>query len=847
MEWTYQIRVATRQLKRLFIKLYDARAPWIFFLVLVCIGVELNLVQAAQLNSTGRSIELHTTLRHGDSIVGSVLLGVAVDDKLSLKASGIQKLLVPLISAKVLRKIVSRAKNDRLNLEDFDVSGVSLHFDLSAFELIINIPNALQRDKMLSLNRHSDNRKYRHPASVSGYLNLRLGISSQSEKSSEDSNQVVSQNHSIDAAIRALGTVLEAEARFDKESKQSSGKLYRQGSRFVYDIPQSATRIVAGDIFTFGSYFQDSADLLGLGISRDFDLIPTRNVRPSAGRRFRLQRPSDVDVFVDGILVRKLNLPAGVFDLQDIPLTSGSNNIELLIEDASGQIERISFSIATAQDLLDNGEFDYSLAAGILSNPGRKGPQYDSSRSIATTTARYGVTPWLTLGVSAQGTKGVQQFGANALIATAIGRFNLTMATSKIDKRGTGQAVSFGYNANFGRDNPSAKSLVFQTEVFSPQFGGLNAAPTDTFSEVDFNRALNNNVGMVNASYSQRITSQLRGSIGIGYNRYREPFDDLYTLRTAVSGGISNTEASWNLSISMQNSHSEGSDAAAFFSLNWPLGKSSRLRFNTTAPDFSQKVTYTHNRDAGRTGGIRTNLSVESNSNNDAELSGGVEYTGNRFIATLDHDTILTQLSGKNRRHVTRARLESAIALADGKIAIGRPVSNSFAIVNAHSSLKNNKLRVDQTQNSDLVSSDGFGNLLIPDLGTYRGRLINYDVEDLPLGYDLGEGAFALKPPYQAGYSLQVGSDATVTMIGALIDQASSKPLGLVAGEAIYQNDPDIPPIIFFSNRKGRFAISGMRPGDYQLKLATQPERNLRVVVEKGANALLRMGDIKVK
>ncbi|MEH6446097.1 MAG: fimbria/pilus outer membrane usher protein [Oceanospirillaceae bacterium] len=862
MEWPYKINIiGGRRCGLLKPSRYCRNfiaSPWLlmFFVSFLVTHIQAqtnpetpSVEKPARINPTGRTLELHTTLRNGETVVGSVLLSISSDDAFSFSAAGISELLTGSLLPQVLQKVNGRAQDGRLRPDDFIAEGIELKFNPSAFELVLNIPKALQRDTLLSLNRNTDNRKYLSPADISGYLNLRLGATSKMQKDSESNSHIVSQSHSIETAVRALQTVLEVEARYDKPSGEEGGEFYRQSSRLVYDVPQSATRIVAGDIFTFGSQLQDSSDLLGLGISRNFDLIPSRNVRPSAARRFRLLRPSDVDVFVDGVLVRRLSLQAGVFNLQDIPLASGSNDVELVIEDGDGEIERISFSVATAQELLPSGEFDYSIAAGIQATPGKGGPVYDENNSpVATATARYGVAPWLTLGLDAQGSKGLRQLGGSALFATTAGRFNIALATSSIDKRGDGHALSLGYDADFGRSNPKEKRFLLQADMLSPQFGGIDATPTDELALSDSGTTvLNNSIAVLNASYSQRLSSHLRGSIGFGYSHFREPSDTTYTLRTSVSGAISNTPASWNISLGLQDNKRDGSDVTAFMSLTWPLDKYSRLRFNSTAPDASQQVHYNYNRNTGRVGGIQANLSAETDQDHDASLSGDIEYTANRFRTSLAHESRLTQLSGRERNHTTRARFETSLAFADGNVAIGRPISNSFAIIRRHDSLANNTLRVDQTERGELVHSDWLGNVLVPNLGTYRGQQLNYDVADLPLGYDLGEGAFSVKPPYQAGYSLQVGSDATVTMIGTLIDSLSGEALGLIAGEAVYQNDPDVEPIIFFSNRKGRFAISGMRPGDYLLKLTTQPVRSHRVVIEAGTTALLRVGEIKVK
>ncbi|MDN3683415.1 hypothetical protein QW180_01455 [Vibrio sinaloensis] len=140
-------------------------------------------------------------------------------------------------------------------------------------------------------------------------------------------------------------------------------------------------------------------------------------------------------------------------------------------------------------------------------------------------------------------------------------------------------------------------------------------------------------------------------------------------------------------------------------------------------------------------------------------------------------------------------------------MTIGRPVREAFAIVTKHDSLADNRLAVDPSSDgaSARVYSEGNRNALVPDLVAYNSRLLTYDVDDLPPGYDLGDGAFWLNPGYKRGYVLQVGSDAVLTIIGTLIDNRSKKPIPLVAGYAIYLGEQSQEPIEFFTNRNGLF------------------------------------------
>lgn len=136
---------------------------------------------------------------------------------------------------------------------------------------------------------------------------------------------------------------------------------------------------------------------------------------------------------------------------------------------------------------------------------------------------------------------------------------------------------------------------------------------------------------------------------------------------------------------------------------------------------------------------------------------------------------------------------------------------------------------------------------MVPDLVAYNGQVIGYEVDNLPPGYDLGDGAFWVKPGYKQGYQLQIGSDAVLTVIGKLFDRQSNNPISLVAGVAHYLGEAKQLPIDFFTNRNGIFAISGLKPGKYQLVLDTKGQESVIITLSERSDNLIRLGDVYVE
>jgi outer membrane usher protein len=117
-------------------------------------------------------------------------------------------------------------------------------------------------------------------------------------------------------------------------------------------------------------------------------------------------------------------------------------------------------------------------------------------------------------------------------------------------------------------------------------------------------------------------------------------------------------------------------------------------------------------------------------------------------------------------------------------------------------------------------------------------------VDDLPVGYDLGSGDFALKPSLYSGYKLTVGSDATYTVLAQVT--RDGEPLSLISGKFYSLDHPEDEPVQGFTNRSGRLAATGLRPGRYRLELATDPVFTTEIVIPKGDDNLVKLGDIRI-
>jgi len=151
---------------------------------------------------------------------------------------------------------------------------------------------------------------------------------------------------------------------------------------------------------------------------------------------------------------------------------------------------------------------------------------------------------------------------------------------------------------------------------------------------------------------------------------------------------------------------------------------------------------------------------------------------------------------------------------------------------------------VDPTPYGFQATTGILGSAVQPNMASYNERTITVDAPTSPAGVDLGQGSFRVFPPYRAGYRLEVGSEYYVTAIGRMLGD-DGQPISLISGKAIELAHPDHEPIVVFTNREGRFGLSGLRPGRWRIEMLTDPKTTFVIDVPATPQGVVRLGDVR--
>jgi outer membrane usher protein len=80
--------------------------------------------------------------------------------------------------------------------------------------------------------------------------------------------------------------------------------------------------------------------------------------------------------------------------------------------------------------------------------------------------------------------------------------------------------------------------------------------------------------------------------------------------------------------------------------------------------------------------------------------------------------------------------------------------------------------------------------------------------------------------------------------VRGVLRDAGGGPVALATGEVVAAGDPKRSPIPLLTNRAGRFAVAGLKPGRYEIRLAGSPA--VAFQIPAGFAGVYSAGELKV-
>ena len=715
-----------------------------------------------------------------------------------------------------------------VSLNGLHDAGFDLGFDPRRLQIVVR-PNADQSARRsFAFGRRGSPRgpKDSTPSpGLSGFVNLSTFV----ELDYEDDRDVLTRESlrlSGDAALHFRGVTLEGEGSYN-----STQGFRRSGTRMIYDDGARLVRYSAGDVDIPIAGFQRSASLLGISATHNATTIPAANsARPIGAYSFRLDQAARVEVALNDSVIRTLSLQPGSYDLRELGFRTGLNELQLVITDADGRREVLDYRMYLDSSLLPAGRTEFGAAAGVTSRIEGNDRDYDGDPAVSFY-VRQGIRETFTAGVNAQSTSEAGLLGIEADYSTLYGVFKDIDAAVSSDYSG-----EIGYALDLVYELPEFR--LYEDDAAQRRFS-LSAEHRSThFRLIETTEAQPLDLRLT-GNYSQNFFGGTSLGLSASYERGSGAESrDRTDIATLLSWPI---DANANLTATL--GYSDGADEDGIYSLlTLSINLDGDSRNSLSLDSRKSSIRFDHAYSPRKEIGV-VDYSVTMQRDEDQDFVGAnIGYTGNRFEAEVDHN-LRGSGSGQVDTHTTKLGVDTALVFADGAFALSRPVNESFAIIRPHVSLADKRVMIDPADERTRYYSDFLGPAVVNDISAYSNRNIAVDIEDLPLGYDIGSGSFDVRALYKAGYVFTVGSDYSVTLVASALD-AGGEPVALAVGSAKEVGLEDGPVIQVFTNRTGRLVAQGLRPGVWEIELRpakAEPQR-YRVTVGDDVAGMVRSG-----
>lgn len=612
----------------------------------------------------------------------------------------------------------------------------------------------------------------------------------------------------FDNFINIHGVVLESKLNY-LDDRSGTG-WFRGDTRLVKDWQKSRVRLEVGDVYPQGFGFRPAQALGGARLARNFTLDPYRIPFPQGQGQFTLNTRSQVKTFVNGILIRDEFLPAGNYDLRNIPLVNGLNLVLVEVTDELGEKRVYDFRLPTSVGLLQEGDWNFSLEAGrpFLDQQFRR--SYEAE-TVVSGFAQYGLTRSFTLGGHGLNREDYRLGGIELGWATNFGNLFLGAAQSQAEgRKGTAQGLTWQLQ-ELGTRLFSSYTLALRHERFQNDFSSMKGLPTQGLE----------------ALTSANITV---------------PLKELFTLSVGASRGELKDSAlpdreGWDVTLNMRalrqlnlsfflarnrDEFRRTTDVAYLF-FTWTF--ESATHFVTGLHDFENRTNrLTAVRDNGnRLYSPRLTAAAEEGPTRDGGEFDAFVPTPFADLGARVQGVKFDDAPELQKRGVARFSQALVFAYDQGlSFGLSRPVPNSFVLFRPAETLKGQKIALRSTSPFTEGETGPLGEITFTNLLPYQFREIQLDPAGLDVGTALEQEKFVVYPAYRSAHLIRLNDKGSLTLQGQLIDRAG-KPVALKVGE--------LQGRVFFTGRDGEFTIEGVEAQNKKsvLKLEGFEEYSLKL------------------
>ncbi len=530
---------------------------------------------------------------------------------------------------------------------------------------------------------------------------------------------------------------------------QQDHKFIRQDTVWSRDWPNEMLNVQMGDTQGKGGMWGRPVYFGGLRWGRNFATQPGYITTPTPLLSGEAVLPSTIDLYIDGVIRNRLNVPSGSFSLRDFPQMTGQGEAKLIVRDILGREQIIVAPYGATGILLKQGVADYSLDAGVIRrNYGLISNDY--GQFMAAATVRKGLNERFTVEGRGEYLRDQQTAGIGGSVLTTLGIVTAAAAASHQATAGSGSMYMLSLDKqrpglNFGlRGQVSSANFV--------QIGGFSGVSNSM-------RTLSANLGW-----------QLSGGHLLGANYSYRKSSNQSASRVATLNYNTQLGAGFSLNVSMLGVLSEPKSNSLMFFVTKALNN--RGGIGTLSGSVKEgrieQPTLQLQQTTWRNGDLGYRALFEGGKNQRQEAGLTLRTQSAIYSADASHVSAATSY---------RVNMQGGAGMLDGKAFVTQRINDSFAVVHVPG-----YPNVEVSSNYwAAMRTDARGIALLPDLNSYQSNSIEVNPLALPVDAQLDNSRKVLVPYSRSGLSVTFdvknSRDALLTL---MLEDGKPAPVGML-------------------------------------------------------------------
>jgi outer membrane usher protein len=503
------------------------------------------------------------------------------------------------------------------------------------------------------------------------------------------------------------------------------GELVRLESGFSRDFIDRRASLRLGDGLSVGGAFGRPFRFGGIQWASNFATDPSFVTFPLPTIGGLADNPSVVDVYVDDLQRYTSDVPAGPFQIDQLPVVTGAGELQVRVTDLLGRERIVTQPYYVSARMLRAGLHDFSYEAGALREDYAE-ESFAYGDLFAAATHRYGFSDRFTGEFHLEASQDTQNLSAGGTLA--LGRYGTLSG-----------GIGIGRNEQGDMGTLAQLDYEYQGQPFSLGVGTRLASR-------DWQELGDDENGVEPARIDQaRLGLDLGrfGSLGL-FLVHRDEHDADDTLSTAASWSTRLGPGSVVLTAAKLI---EPSEQGAFF-VNYvlPIDATDSASIGASHDGSGTYADVQYRRSKGASD-LGADWLVAARAGGDqSRLSGSLGYDWSKLSARVDAEL-------QEEGSAIRPNLSGSLAVVDGRFDASRRLGRAFGMVDLPGMPD---VRV-YVENREVGRTDASGQLLLPSLLPYQANQVRVEVEDLPLDAQVGDPQVTAVPADRSGMVVDFG------------------------------------------------------------------------------------------